>query len=69
MISYSIHALDRQGNIALSHTVQCTDDLDALSAGVRCSDFHAIEIWQDARLVARVKLANAPLDVADAHSL
>ena len=69
MVNYSIHALDRQGNIALSHTVQCSDDLEALSAGVRCSDFHAIEIWQDARLVARVKLANAPLAATDAHSL
>ena len=50
MSFYSIHAFDRQGGIALSHTVRCSDDLDALSAGIRRSDSHAIEIWQDQRL-------------------
>ena len=66
---YSIHAFDREGEIALSHIVRCSDDLDALSAGIRCSKTHAIEIWQDKRFVARVKLGNTPLDALDLHSL
>ena len=69
MSFYAIHAFDQQGEIALSHTVRCSDDLDALSAGIRRSDSHAIEIWQDRRFVARVKLDNAPLNAADLHSL
>jgi hypothetical protein len=69
MSSYSIQAFDRWGTVALSQTVRCTDDLDALSEGVQRSKTHAIEIWQGARLVARVKLGNAPLDAADARSL
>ena len=69
MSFYAIHAFDRQGEIALSHTVRCSDDLDALSAGIRRSDSHAIEIWQDRRFVARVKLDNAPLETADTSSL
>jgi len=67
MTSYFIHALDRHGELAMAHRVQGTDDLDALAAGVRCSDFHTIEIWQGERFVARVKLAS--LDAADARNL
>jgi hypothetical protein len=69
MTSYAIRLLDMQGAIARSHTVRCRDDLDALAEGVRKSMAHAIEIWQDRRLVARVKLGNAPLDATDARSL
>lgn len=69
MTSYFIHALDRHGALAMAHRVQGTDDLEALAAGVRGSDFRAIEIWQGARLVARVKLGNAPLGAADACGL
>jgi hypothetical protein len=69
MSFYSIHALDRQGEVALSHVVRCSDDLDALSAGIRRSSSYAIEIWQDERFVARVKLGNAPLETADMSSL
>ena len=69
MSFYSIHALDRQGEIALSQMVRCSDDLDAPSAGIEQSDMHAVEIWDGQRLVARVKLGNAPLDTADVHSL
>ena len=67
--SYAIHLLDGRGAIAASHTVLCRDDLEALSEGVKCSEAHAIEIWQGRRLVARVKPGNAPLDAGDARSL
>ena len=69
MSFYSIHALDRQGGIALSEMLRCSDDLEALSAGIARSNFHAVEIWDGQRLVARVKLGNAPLETADARSL
>jgi len=69
MSRYSFHLLDLEGAIALSQNVACVDDLDALAQGVRHSDHWAIEIWDGARLVARVKLGNAPLDSRDPHSL
>jgi hypothetical protein len=69
MSSYSIHALHPDGAIALCQTVRCTDDLDALSQAVQRSKTHAIEIWQDRRLVGRVKLGNLPLDSSDRYSL
>jgi hypothetical protein len=69
MISYSIHVLDTRGAIALATTIRCKDDLDALAEGVRHSGLHAVEIWDGRRLVARVKLNNAPLNAADARSL
>ena len=69
MSSYSFHALSPEGAVALSRTVPCTDDLDALAEGVHRSNTHAIEIWQGQRLVARVKLGNLPLDACDRTSL
>ena len=69
MTSYALHFLDPRGVITRSRGLRCKDDLDALAEGVRRSAAHAIEIWHGKRLVARVKLGNAPLDAADAHSL
>jgi hypothetical protein len=47
----------------------CSDDLDALAEGVRRSRNSSVEIWHGARLVARVKLGNAPLDAGDTRCL
>jgi hypothetical protein len=69
MTSYSIHSLDDQGRVALSHAIRCRDDLDALSEGERRSVRHAVEIFHGSRLVARVKRGNAPLNTEDSHSL
>ena len=69
MSSYAIHAFNPEGAIALSRTMRCTDDLDALAEGVQRAKTHAIEIWHGQRLVARVKLGNLPLDASDRHSL
>ena len=69
MTSYSIYSFDAQGRVALSFDIRCRDDLDALSQGVICSERHAVEIFEGSRLVARVKLGNAPLDTEDAQSL
>jgi len=69
MTSYSILSLDRRGHVARASHIPCRDDLDALSQGVSRSRRHAVEIFHGSRLVARVKLGNAPLNAEDAHSL
>ena len=69
MMSYSFRMLDLQGAIALSQQLSFRDDLDALDEGVRRSRTHAVEIWEDDRLVARVKLGNCQLDAGDLRSL
>ena len=66
---YSFHCVDPKGAIAQSQRLTCKDDLDALSEGVRRSKAHAVQIFQGNRLVARVKLGDAPLDVTDLYSL
>lgn len=69
MSFYSFRSFDPQSGVALSCRIPCKDDLDALAEGVRQSDFHAVEIFQGMRLVARVKMGNAPLDASDPYSL
>jgi len=66
---YSFHAIDVKGATALSQNVVCSDDLAALAEGVRRSGKWAIDIRHGARLVARVKLGNAPLNAGDPHCL
>jgi hypothetical protein len=69
MSFYSFRSFDPRGVVALSQNLTCRDDLDALAEGVRRSGKGAIEIWHGVRLVARVKLGNAPLDAGDARCL
>ncbi len=69
MSFYSFHSIDVRGATALSQNLACTDDLDALAEGVRRSGKWSIEIWQGVRLVARVKLGNAPLNADDPRCL
>jgi len=61
--------LDLNGAVARSREIRERDDLAALEQAVRHSARHAVEVWQGPRLVARVKLGNAPLDATDLHSL
>ena len=65
MTHYSFRSFDLQG--ALSQN--CRDDLDALDEAVRRAGKSAVEVWHGARLVARVKLGNAPLNARDPRSL
>ncbi len=69
MSFYSFHSIDVRGATALSQNLACTDDLDALAEGVRRSGKWSIEIWHGVRLVARVKLGNAPLNADDPRCL
>jgi hypothetical protein len=66
---YIVYILDRDGRVSLVHDIRCKDDLDALHAGESFSLRNAIEIWQERRLVARVKLGNAALNVQDMQCL
>jgi hypothetical protein len=69
MSFYSFHSIDVRGATALSQNIVCGDDLEALAEGVRRSGKSAVEIWHGPRLVARVKLGNAPLNAGDTHCL
>ena len=69
MAFYSFRSFDLRGATALSQSLACRDDLDALEEAVRRSAKWSIEIWDGVRLVARVKLGNAPLDATDTRSL
>ena len=69
MTRYSFRSFDLQGAVALSQKQACRDDLAALEEGARRSRKCAIEVWDGARLVARVKLGNTALNAADPHSL
>jgi hypothetical protein len=69
MSDYSFRSIDLRGAVALSQDLVCSDDLDALAEGVRRSRNSSVEIWHGARLVARVKLGNAPLDAGDTRCL
>ena len=69
MTSYSFRSFDLRGADALSQNLACEDDLAALAEGVRRSEKWSIEIWDGARLVARVKPGNAPLDATDTRCL
>jgi hypothetical protein len=44
---------------------ECADDLDALAAARDLCAEHAVELWQDDRLIARVKRNDEPLNVRD----
>ncbi len=69
MNDYFFRSFDSQGAVTLRQNLVCRDDLAALDEGVRRSKRRSIEIWDGPRLVARVKLGNAPLTAGDLHSL
>lgn len=69
MRHYKVYSLDRTGRIALAQDVECRDDLDALAWAEHAASREVLEVWQGARLVARVKPGNAPLDSQDRTSL
>jgi hypothetical protein len=69
VIFYSFRSFDLQGAVARSQNLACRDDLEALAQGVLRSDKWSIEVWQGARMVARIKRGNTPLNAGDPHSL
>ena len=69
MTFYSFRSFDLQGVVALSQSLACRDDLEALAQGVLRSGNSPIEVWQGARMVARIKQGNASLNARDPYSL
>lgn len=69
MRNYRICSLDDVGRIFHAFELSCRDDLNALAEGERISEESAVEVWDGARLVARVKQGNAALNAQDSHSL
>ncbi|MBA2590423.1 MAG: hypothetical protein H0U98_17570 [Alphaproteobacteria bacterium] len=69
-MQYRLYCLDAVTQLIVSATdLVARDDLDALKKAERLCEAHAIEIWQGARRVARVKKDNAPLNSEDRISL
>ena len=54
MLDYKIYVLDQDGRIFLVHDFKGSDDLSAFEESKRYSDVCGVEIWQQARLVARI---------------
>lgn len=69
MKRYRINCLDSHGHITLAQEVACRDDLDALAEAERLCEHNDVEVWDQSRLVARVKAGNAPLNAQDHLSL
>lgn len=58
----------RDGDWSARSKRHCADDLDALEAARALCRDHVVEVYADARLVARVKQGDEPLTVKDARS-
>jgi hypothetical protein len=68
-MEYRLYCLDPTGRVLSARDVVAHDDLSALQEAEDSCEKYAVEIWQGARRVARVKLGNAPLDTSDRMSL
>ena len=68
-MEYRLYCLDEIGRIISARSFVAQDDLMALQEAEGSCEKNAIEVWQATRLVARVKLGNAPLIPSDRMSL
>ena len=65
MAEYRVFCLDDEGRVVSGKEVIASNDVDALDAAhLFCNDFQ-VELWQQKRMVARVKKGNTPLDALD----
>jgi hypothetical protein len=55
MQHYRLYHLSQTGRIVSAQDLQCQDDLDALQTAEREREHHSVELWQDIRLLARLK--------------
>jgi hypothetical protein len=69
MPDYQMYFLTRENHIVNHHAHHYRDDLLALDKARELAKNHAIEIWQNRRRVALVKMGDAPLDAIDRYSL
>lgn len=68
-MEYKLYRLDENQHIVSAKDIIALDDLAALDEAEKICQAYAMEIWQGARCVARVKKDNAPLDATDRMSL
>ena len=68
-MEYKLYRLDNSGHIVSGRDVVADDDLTVLQEAEKDCERYAVEIWQGARRVARVKIGNAPLATEDRMSL
>lgn len=59
MLEYRIYILSAHGDISLAFDFQGPDDASAIEESKKYSVEHAVEIWQRARLVARINKGGA----------
>ena len=64
-MDYKFYRLDVLEHIVSSREVAAPDDLAALQEAEKDCEDYAVEVWQGARRVARVKRGNAPLNAED----
>jgi len=62
MPDYRLFFLTTDNHVFGRHEVSCDDDLGALEKARELAKDHAIEVWQEKRRVALVKVGGAPLD-------
>ena len=68
-MDYKLYRLNGSGHIVSDRDIVVRDDLAALQEAERDCEKCAVEVWQGARRVARVKVGNAPLGLEDRMSL
>lgn len=66
---YRICCMDSSDRIRTSFNLSCRDDLEALSEAESICDDGPVEVWEGAKLVARVKAKNASLTPEDRKCL
>ena len=70
MPEYKLYRLDNTAHhIVCAKDLLARDDLDALGEAEKICNASAVEIWQGARCVGRVKKDNAELNASDRSSL
>lgn len=55
MQHYRLYHLSQSGHIIAAQDLHCPDDLNALEQAERERAHHNVELWQDIRLLARLK--------------
>lgn len=55
MQHYRLYRLSPAGRIIAAQNLECSDDRKALAMADREREHHNVELWQDIRLLARLK--------------
>ena len=68
MRSYRFYYLDRNNHIIMGRDHEHPDDADAMLRAVELSTTHAVEVWQEGRLVGRLPKCNPSAKVSPQES-